>query len=61
MKPMTLKNCFYCVFRELTVSVTDKTGLSCCLYQFDLEFHVICVMRAVLVYRHTAQLIMDLY
>lgn len=61
MKPMALKNCFYCVFRELTVSVTDKTGLSYCWYQFDIEFHVIHVMRVVLVHRHTAQLTMDLY
>lgn len=48
-------------FKELTVPVTDKTGLGYCWYQFDLEFHVIHIIRVVLVYRHIAQLTTDLY
>lgn len=61
MKTMILKNWFYYVFRESTVSVTDKTGLSYGWYQFDLEFILIHVMRVVQTHRHLAQLTANLY
>ena len=61
MKTVILENHFYCVFRESTVSVTDKTGLSYGWYQFDLEFILIHVMRVVQTRRHLAQLTTDLY
>lgn len=43
------------------VSVTYKAGLSYCWHQFDLEVHVIHMMRVVLVHRYIDQPAMDLY